>query len=87
MFRGLQRVTKVPLSLLTIVVESPLVYTRQGVPLAVNAVAQVKIHKLFCISPYFGKCRACVTPVSYFCRWLPPPPGGSFHSFHIREIE
>ncbi len=84
MFRGLQRVTKVPLSLLTIVVESPLVYTRQGVPLAVNAVAQVKIQKLFCISPYFGKCRACVTPVSYSCRWL---PRGSFHSFHIREIE
>ena len=36
-----QTVTKVPLSVMTVLVETPRVYTRKGVPISVSSVVQV----------------------------------------------
>ena len=41
-FPGLQRVQRLPLSTLTLVVESPRVYTARGVSISVKGVAQVR---------------------------------------------
>jgi flotillin len=40
----IQRVQRIPLSTMTLVVQSPRVYTSQGVPISVTGVAQVKIN-------------------------------------------
>jgi len=40
----LQRVQRIPLGIMTLIIESPRVYTSQGVPISVTGVAQVKIN-------------------------------------------
>ena len=40
----IQRVQRIPLGIMTLVIESPRVYTSQGVPISVTGVAQVKIN-------------------------------------------
>ena len=40
-FPGLQLVQRIPLSTMTLIIESPRVYTSQGVPISVTGVAQV----------------------------------------------
>jgi flotillin len=39
----IQRVQRIPLSTMTLVVQSPRVYTSQGVPISVTGVAQVSV--------------------------------------------
>ena len=43
-FPGFQIIQRLPLTTMTIKVETPLVYTQQGVPLTVKGVAQVKFN-------------------------------------------
>ena len=40
----IQKVQRIPLSTQTLIIESPRVYTSQGVPISVTGVAQVKIN-------------------------------------------
>lgn len=40
-FPCVQRVQRIPLSVMTLIIESPRVYTMQGVPISVTGVAQV----------------------------------------------
>ncbi len=49
-FPGLQKVQRLPLSTLTLVVESPRVYTARGVAISVKGVAQVREEETGCMS-------------------------------------
>ena len=43
-FPCIQKVQRIPLGIMTLIIESPRVYTSQGVPISVTGVAQVKIN-------------------------------------------
>ena len=54
-FPMVQTIQKLPLSTMTLVVQSPKVYTSQGVPISVTGVAQVSLIKIKLFSTFLGK--------------------------------
>ena len=53
-----QLVQRIPLSTMTLIIDSPRVYTSQGVPISVTGVAQVRI----CVS-----CQGYTVAINWFC--------------------
>ena len=53
-FPCIQQIQRIPLTTMTLVIESPRVYTSQGVPISVTGVAQVPTYMLFVCSIHFS---------------------------------
>ena len=51
-FPLIQTIQKLPLSTMTLVVQSPTVYTSQGVPISVTGIAQVNTTRIFITRKY-----------------------------------
>lgn len=50
----LQKVQRIPLNIMTLKIESPRVYTSQGVAISVTGVAQVSIHSILILPTNIG---------------------------------